>query len=134
MSEELSRVKSRQKKKTRERSSGGRKTAANVKTEPKKEKSAPVLSRTRKKTSSGKPAPAGRRTTAATARGGSRAARPKAGREEEQTAPSRSATYRSERVRLAKLFVNTRNVLFFVLLAFLLVWGIKGAPPLRTLW
>ena len=47
--------------------------------------------------------------------------------------PSRSETYTSERVRLSKMFVNSLILLFVILLASLLWWGIEGAPKLGTL-
>ncbi|WP_340024470.1 hypothetical protein MHI24_05010 [Paenibacillus sp. FSL K6-1096] len=48
--------------------------------------------------------------------------------------PSRTQSYPSERIRFSKMFVNSLIVLFLMLLAFLLYWGIEGAPPLRELW
>lgn len=48
--------------------------------------------------------------------------------------PSRTQTYPSERIRFSKMFVNSLIVLFLMLLAFLLYWGIEGAPPLRELF
>lgn len=53
---------------------------------------------------------------------------------EGEETPSRTRTYPSERVRFSKMFVNSLIVLFLMLLAFLLYWGIKGAPPLRELF
>ncbi|NGM81513.1 hypothetical protein G5B47_03705 [Paenibacillus sp. 7124] len=137
MSEELSRIKSRKNKKIRKEASGiHAKNAGKAKASASKKKeqaSSPTLSRSRKSTSaSRKTGQEGRKTAAP--RGRKRADRPRPGEEEEQSAPSRSATYRSERVRLSKLFVNSLNVLFMMLLILLVWWGIKGAPPLRTLW
>lgn len=51
-----------------------------------------------------------------------------------ETTPSRSQTYTSERMRLSKIFVNSLIFMFVILLASLLWWGIEGAPPLKTLW
>jgi len=48
--------------------------------------------------------------------------------------PSRARTYTSERVRLSKMFVNSLILIFVILLVSLLMWGINGAPELRTLW
>ncbi|WP_025691202.1 hypothetical protein [Paenibacillus zanthoxyli] len=136
MSEELSRVKSRQNKRKRGDISGvktSKPRKAEASSPRKKESSSQALSRSRKKNTEGGKSAAVRQK-AGTARGGRRADRPKPGEEEEQSPPSRSATHRSERIRLSKLFVNSLNVLFMLLLIFLVWWGIKGAPPLRTLW
>ncbi|BCG59950.1 hypothetical protein [Paenibacillus sp. URB8-2] len=137
MSDELSRIKSRQNKKNRGTTSGvnasnrGKAEASSAK--KKEGGSVQTLSRSRKRTADGgKSGQAGRKT--ATPRGGRRADRPRQGEKEEQSPPSRSVTYRSERIRLSKLFVNSLNVLFMMLLILLVWWGIKGAPPLRTLW
>ncbi|KUP20389.1 hypothetical protein [Paenibacillus sp. DMB5] len=54
--------------------------------------------------------------------------------EEEAETPSRSQSYPSQRVRWSKIFVNTLSALFILLLAFLVWWGVEGAPELRTLW
>lgn len=53
---------------------------------------------------------------------------------EGEETPSRTQTYPSERIRFSKMFVNSLIVLFLMLLAFLLYWGIEGAPPLRELF
>ncbi|MFF2908079.1 hypothetical protein [Paenibacillus sp. NPDC057934] len=59
---------------------------------------------------------------------------PEKGNAGEESTPSRSETYSSDRVRLSKMFVNSLIFLFVLLLGFLLTWGIKGAPPLGDLW
>ncbi|MFC3745817.1 hypothetical protein [Paenibacillus sp. GCM10012306] len=59
---------------------------------------------------------------------------PDKGNTGEESTPSRSETYSSDRVRLSKMFVNSLIFLFVLLLGFLLTWGIKGAPPLGELW
>lgn len=51
-----------------------------------------------------------------------------------ETSPTRSETYSSERVRMSKMFVNSLILIFVILLFALLWWGIEGAPPLTTLW
>lgn len=52
----------------------------------------------------------------------------------DESVPSRTDTYISERVRLSKMFVNSLIFIFVILLIILLWWGIEGAPPLKTLW
>ena len=54
--------------------------------------------------------------------------------QEGEATPSRTQSYPSERIRFSKMFVNSLIVIFIMLLASLLWWGIEGAPPLRTLW
>lgn len=54
--------------------------------------------------------------------------------QDQKNTPSRTDTYPSERIRLSKIFVNSLIVMFIALLVSLVVWGIKGAPPLHTLW
>ncbi|WP_042215571.1 hypothetical protein [Paenibacillus borealis] len=54
--------------------------------------------------------------------------------QEGEATPSRAQSYPSERIRFSKMFINSLIVIFIMLLAFLLFWGIKGAPPLRELW
>ena len=54
--------------------------------------------------------------------------------QEGEETPSRAQSYPSERIRFSKMFINSLIVIFVMLLAFLLFWGIKGAPPLRELW
>lgn len=46
---------------------------------------------------------------------------------------SRTSTYPSHRVRMSKWFVNTLIVLFILLMAGLLIWGLIGAPPLEEI-
>ncbi|UNK20490.1 hypothetical protein MNQ98_10950 [Paenibacillus sp. N3/727] len=52
---------------------------------------------------------------------------------EEEVPPSRTSTYPSQRVRMSKWFVNTLIVLFILLMAGLLIWGLIGAPPLEEI-
>lgn len=51
-----------------------------------------------------------------------------------QSIPSRTSTYMSNRVRMSKWFVNSLILIFVLLMAGLLVWGLMGAPPLRTMF
>lgn len=53
--------------------------------------------------------------------------------EEEVSAPKRTNTYSSYRVRMSKWFVNSLIVIFILLMVGLLWWGLIGAPPLREL-
>jgi len=53
--------------------------------------------------------------------------------EEEELAPKRTNTYSSYRVRMSKWFVNSLIIVFILLMASLLWWGLIGAPPLREL-
>ncbi|GAB6990338.1 hypothetical protein [Paenibacillus pini] len=48
--------------------------------------------------------------------------------------PARRDTYSSRKIRISKYFTNTLIFLFVMLTAFLVYWGIKGAPPLEELW
>lgn len=50
-----------------------------------------------------------------------------------QPIPSRSSTYMSNRVKMSKWFVNSLILIFVLLMAGLLVWGLMGAPPLKTI-
>lgn len=54
--------------------------------------------------------------------------------QEGEATPSRAESYPSERIRFSKMFVNSLIVIFVLLLACLLWWGIEGAPELRTIW
>lgn len=53
--------------------------------------------------------------------------------EEEEIAPKRTNTYSSYRVRMSKWFVNSLIIVFILLMASLLWWGLIGAPPLKEL-
>lgn len=53
--------------------------------------------------------------------------------EEEVSAPKRTNTYSSYRVRMSKWFVNSLIVIFILLMVGLLWWGLIGAPPLSEL-
>lgn len=53
--------------------------------------------------------------------------------EEEELAPKRTNTYSSYRVRMSKWFVNSLIIVFILLMASLLWWGLIGAPPLKEL-
>lgn len=118
MSEELSRVKSRQRQHKRVNKHSGKSIKSNQTSER------PV-----KKVSQSRPAAS---TLSRKAR------RPAASsgdsKEQGEAVPSRSDTYSSERVRLSKMFVNSLIFIFVFLLIGLLIWGIQGAPPLSTLW
>ncbi|MFI2855593.1 hypothetical protein ACH6EH_00485 [Paenibacillus sp. JSM ZJ436] len=48
--------------------------------------------------------------------------------------PSRSRTYSSQRVRMSKWFVNSLIILFMLLMAGLLWWGLAGAPSLEDIF
>lgn len=52
---------------------------------------------------------------------------------DEESAPSRTNTYPSHRVRMSKWFVNSLIVIFILLMAGLLIWGLIGAPPLEEI-
>lgn len=72
---------------------------------------------------------------------GSRSARHKARHDgalgpggEEDTTPSRTDKYISRKIVISKYFTNSLFILFLFLTAFLVYWGIKGAPPLEDLW
>lgn len=54
--------------------------------------------------------------------------------QESESAPARSETYGSRRNVISKYFTNSLFFLFLVLTAFLVYWGVKGAPPLGDLW
>lgn len=122
MSEELSRLKSRQKKRGGEGKTSGKSKKVNPRSEGAPSKS--NHSRTTTGTLSRKA-----RRPAASAKGSNGG-----NKEQEESVPSRSDTYSSERVRLSKMFVNSLIFIFVILLVALLWWGIEGAPPLRTLW
>ncbi|WP_339319837.1 hypothetical protein [Paenibacillus sp. FSL R10-2734] len=122
MSEELSRLKSRQKKRSSEGKPSGKSKKVNPRSEGTPRKSS--HSRTTATTLSRKA-----RRTAASVKGST-----SGNNEQEESIPSRSNTYSSERVRLSKMFVNSLIFIFVILLIALLWWGIEGAPPLRTLW
>lgn len=52
---------------------------------------------------------------------------------DEESAPSRSHTHPSQKVRMSKWFVNSLIVIFILLMAGLLIWGLIGAPPLEEI-
>ncbi|GIO30837.1 MULTISPECIES: hypothetical protein [Paenibacillus] len=54
--------------------------------------------------------------------------------EEEDSTPSRTERYASRKIMISKYFTNSLFILFLVLTAFLVYWGVKGAPPLEELW
>ncbi|MBJ9988464.1 hypothetical protein [Paenibacillus sp. S28] len=54
--------------------------------------------------------------------------------EGESAVPARADTYGSRRIKISKYFTNSLIFLFIGLTAFLVYWGIKGAPPLEDLW
>ncbi|ASA22948.1 hypothetical protein [Paenibacillus donghaensis] len=124
MSEQLSRVKSRQKQYNRQ-------TPPAV-----KEKKVAAQTAVTKQQA---PAQPSRRATASA--GLSRkvrldAAQKQAGStvSEGENVPSRTKTYNTDRFRFSKIFVNSLIALFVVLLLFLLYWGLIGAPDLKDLW
>lgn len=51
-----------------------------------------------------------------------------------QYTPSRSSTYMTHRVKMSKWFVNSLILIFVLLMAGLLVWGLMGAPPLKKMF
>ncbi|MBB3127627.1 cobalamin biosynthesis Mg chelatase CobN [Paenibacillus rhizosphaerae] len=53
---------------------------------------------------------------------------------DETAVPARADTYGSRRIKISKYFTNSLIFLFIGLTAFLVYWGIKGAPPLEDLW
>ena len=54
--------------------------------------------------------------------------------EEDGPIPARTATYASKKIKISKYFINTLIILFVLLTAFLVWWGVKDAPPLEELW
>ncbi|UQZ32435.1 hypothetical protein C2I18_02020 [Paenibacillus sp. PK3_47] len=66
--------------------------------------------------------------------GSRRTVQPEQPAKDQEGTPSRTDTYPSERIRLSKIFVNSLIVMFVALVVSLVVWGVKGAPPLDTLW
>ncbi|AOZ91396.1 hypothetical protein [Paenibacillus crassostreae] len=48
--------------------------------------------------------------------------------------PARTETYYSNKIKLSRIFLNTLIVLFLMLTAALLWWGLEGAPPLKEIW
>lgn len=123
MSEQLSRVKSRQKKKRKQSPVKELPVTPDVPHSAAEEQGRPTRA---------KPA------TAALSRRGRRQSSGEQSADKGNTGdastPSRTETYSSERVRLSKMFVNSLIFLFVLLLGFLLIWGVKGAPPLKELW
>ncbi|KAA9007193.1 hypothetical protein F4V43_01525 [Paenibacillus spiritus] len=154
MSEELSRVKSRAKAKSANKPAAAAKTASRRASGriPDTKGAAAALSRSKRSApreagsaAESKPAvrkpkePAvGSRVSkhSAAAAGSRRSAAGRSGRaaKTEGSTPSRASKHSSERVRLSKIFVNSLQALFLALLAMLLLWGVKGAPPLNELW
>ncbi|WP_251035499.1 hypothetical protein [Paenibacillus sp. ISL-20] len=63
----------------------------------------------------------------------SRSTRSRQRQAEEASAPKRTNTYSSYRVRMSKWFVNSLIVMFILLMVGLLWWGLIGAPPLKEL-
>ncbi|WP_151734452.1 hypothetical protein [Paenibacillus tengchongensis] len=126
MSEELSRVKSRRRTKTKagrlEAEAPAVKVSASDETAGETLRASDTLSRKARHS-----AAAGKRTIVS-----SRRAAVEAGQGDDTT--SRTKQRRMERVRLSKLFVNSLIFMFVALLASLFWWGWKGAPALDTLW
>ncbi|WP_238650074.1 hypothetical protein [Paenibacillus piscarius] len=125
MTEQLSRVRSRQKQyKGEELSAASRGDAS---------PSVPQAPGQKRKPAVAAAGTLSRKERLARRRGGGRPEEEGRQPEGEET-PSRTQTYPSERIRFSKMFVNSLSVLFLMLLAFLLYWGIEGAPPLRELF
>ncbi|MNO59493.1 hypothetical protein D3C76_500820 [compost metagenome] len=125
MSEELSRVKSRKKPTKVEQSAAGkRKHRSRISS------ASPAVSET-PLAASGTLSRKSRHSAAASRRTVSRDEMPADG---EASTPSRTESYPSERLRFSKMFINSLIVIFLLLLAFLLYWGLIGAPDLNTLW
>ncbi|NQX44842.1 hypothetical protein HQN87_05840 [Paenibacillus tritici] len=124
MTEQLSRVRSRQKQRKREEQppvqTNKRTPASNTAAE---RTDNPVVAAG---TLSRKDRLSGRRA--------SRRPEREAVQQEGEDTPSRTQSYPSERIRFSKMFVNSLIVLFLMLLGFLLWWGFAGAPELRKLW
>ncbi|WP_410514780.1 hypothetical protein PaeBR_10580 [Paenibacillus sp. BR2-3] len=125
MSEELSRVKSRQKQYKGE-------APSTVKIKP--IEPSPKEASTQREIPAGNLSRAGRAASRTKTNKTDKVAMEGEGaRQDKEATPSRARTYTSERVRLSKMFVNSLIFIFVILLAFLLWWGIEGAPKLRTL-
>lgn len=124
MNSELSRVKSRRKERD-----GGRAEAVRTDTARTAPQEEPVTLSRVQRHGGRKQAP-----TREAGRTAGRGRRSPAPGEEEERAPSRTETHASDKIRFSKIFVNTLYALFFMLLVFLLYWGLRGAPPLRELW
>ncbi|MEK4106540.1 hypothetical protein NST28_20835 [Paenibacillus sp. FSL R10-2791] len=134
MSEELSRVKSRQKQHKSESKHPGKskkekRTSEAVKKAAPEKKSTPIKKNATARVSTATLSRKARRP-AGSAKRSSTGSKEK----DEESVPSRSDTYSSEKVRLSKMFVNSLIFIFVILLIGLLWWGIEGAPPLSTLW
>ncbi|MBW4082862.1 hypothetical protein [Paenibacillus sp. S150] len=125
MSEELSRVKSRRKQNTAEESSGPK--------SKKKSRLSPA-STVAAEAPVAVPGTLSRKSRRLTAPSGKTAAQAEKPAEGESSTPSRTETYPSERLRFSKMFINSLIVIFLLLLAFLLYWGLIGAPDLNELW
>ncbi|WP_405114758.1 hypothetical protein MHH28_10885 [Paenibacillus sp. FSL K6-1217] len=124
MTEQLSRVRSRQKQQKREQqppARAGKRQPAYGAAEERAGSPVPVAG-----TLSRKERLSGRR--------GARRPEHEAAQQEGEQTPSRAESYPSERIRFSKMFINSLIVLFLMLLAFLLWWGINGAPDLGSLW
>ncbi|NMO96944.1 hypothetical protein [Paenibacillus lemnae] len=65
---------------------------------------------------------------------GSEGTRAPSSESSKRSTPSRSRTYSSQRVRMSKWFVNSLIVLFIMLMAGLLWWGLIGAPSLEDMF
>ena len=55
------------------------------------------------------------------------------GKTVQRSTPSRSNRYPSYRLQMSKWFVNSLIIIFILLMAGLLIWGLIGAPPLGEL-
>ncbi|WNS44466.1 hypothetical protein [Paenibacillus sp. MMS20-IR301] len=124
MSEGLSRVKSRKKQ---------YKGEDNPPVKGKSGKPVPAAVTGQQETPAGEPGTLSRKARQTLQRTSGKPKGKAAAKEGEET-PSRAQSYPSERIRFSKMFINSLIIIFVLLLAFLLWWGIIGAPPLKTLW
>ncbi|OZB94833.1 hypothetical protein [Paenibacillus sp. XY044] len=147
MNSELSRVetyrKNRKKPPVKKEASTGGSKRTSPKSKPAQTSSsraAGTLRRGKAAGDTGKRAPAAARAADASGSAGAQQTRRSnraAGKREavnEPAVPARADTYGSRRIKISKYFTNTLIFLFICLTAFLVYWGIKGAPPLEELW
>ncbi|MCJ8011116.1 hypothetical protein MUG84_05070 [Paenibacillus sp. KQZ6P-2] len=156
MSSELSRVKTynrntkknQSKKPPRSADDDRQVKSVNSRREAKKSTAAPALSRVSStKRRKGGAAQAPRKSRSESSNGSnsgqtyrSRAVKHNKGRagagseEELDSASTRAEKYGNRKNVISKYFTNSLFFLFLVLTAFLVYWGVKGAPPLEDLW
>lgn len=136
MERHRSRHKGRKKEKAAE--SGGKAVRSNTKledldTNKEAESNSALGSRSRNRTTNEHSSSNSRNTASGEGLSRSRSVRSGGTGAEEQTAPSRANTYPSHRVRMSKWFVNALIIIFILLMAGLLIWGLIGAPPLEEI-